>query len=98
MSDDDSFYDIWSDEDRPVDVGEQQALEIARLRGELEKSKSPHIEKFYIVRGSQIFVCHKSQLKMDKYKDEDSGDVLRNIEVKGARMVMYGEDGVRRKD
>lgn len=94
----DEFYDIWEEDDKPSDPSELLALENARLRGQLESQKSPKIEKFYIVRGNQIFVCHKGQLEMKRVKDENSGEVLRDIKVEGARMVGYGPDGIRKVD
>lgn len=98
MQNDSEWYDIWDEEDRPVDNQESQALEIARLRGILEKQKEPNVEKFYIVRGGQIYVCHKSQMSMKRYKDENSEQILRDITAKGVRMVMYNEEGLRKVD
>lgn len=96
--DDSTFYDIWEDDDKPSDPTELLALENARLRGQLESQRSPSIEKFYIVRGQQIFVCHKGQLEMKRRKNETTGEILRDINVKGARMVGYGADGLRKED
>lgn len=94
----DDWYDILDGPDRPSDVSERQALEIARLRGQIEKQKTPKVEKFYLVRGHEVFVCHQSQLEIKRYKDETSGQILRDFKANGVRMVVYGEDGIKKVD
>lgn len=96
VMDDKNWYDLWDNVDKPVDITEMQSLEIARLRSQLE-ANSQKIEKVYIVRGYEIFVCHQGQVNMTKQKAED-GTILRDIDIKGARVVKYGKDGMRRSD
>jgi hypothetical protein len=94
---DNDFYSIWNEEDKPIDQVEKQSLEIARLRAELEvKSKMP--EKVYIVKGYNIFVCHKSQVDVDKRVDKETQSVLRDITIKDARVVVYGPEGLKKLD
>lgn len=89
MSDEDKkFYDIWAEEDRPVD-DQRLALDAARL-----KSKKYNLDnRIYIVRGYDIFVVHSNDVGMEK-----GADGLRTITIRSSRMVKYAEDGSRQTD
>lgn len=95
MNNDSDFYDLWDDEDKPNNT-EQVYLDNARLKAKLEKATSPNVERVYIVRGDQVYICHKGQIKMDKKKE--GNQILRDIKIEGARMVMYDKNGFKKVD
>ena len=86
---DKEFYDMWAEEDLPVD-DQKIALEAARIRGK----KYNLDNRVYIVRGYDLFVCHSNDIKMDRPDAEGK----RNFTVKDARMIKYTQDGRRETD
>jgi hypothetical protein len=96
MDSDYDFYSTFEDIDLPEDNMQKQVLAVAKKQAELEvTSELP--EKIYLVKGYNIFVCHKSQCEI-KRKINQMGEILRDIEIKDARMVTYGKDGLRKID
>jgi hypothetical protein len=96
MDSDYDFYSTFEDIDLPEDNMQKQVLAVAKKQAELEvTSELP--EKIYLVKGYNIFVCHKAQCEI-KRKINQMGEILRDIEIKDARMVTYGKDGLRKID
>jgi len=91
MSEDKDFYDIWEDQDKPLD-DQKVALEAARY-----KSKRYQLDnRVYIVRGYDMFVVHSDDIDMVRRKE---GEItVRDISIKKATMIKYTEDGQRQAD
>lgn len=87
---DEAWYSLWDEIDFPSDE-ELPLLENIRQRGILESKRRPVQEKYYIVCGGRIFVCHSSQFSMTK-KVLSKGEVVRDILLRDARMVVYDNE------
>ena len=96
MSSDYEFYSTFEDIDLPADNMQKQVVAVAKKQAETE-SNAELPEKIYIVKGYNIFVCHKAQIEIKK-KMNQFGEITRDIEIKDARMVTYGKDGLRKTD
>lgn len=88
MKTDKEFYDLWEEEDKPID-DQRLAIEASRL-----KSKRYNLDnRIYIVRGYDVFVVHSDDIDVGKPEDGK-----RTIHIKDARMIKYTEDGRRLVD
>ena len=88
MKTDKEFYDLWEEEDKPID-DQKIALEASRI-----KSKRYNLDnRIYIVRGYDVFVVHSDDIDVGKPTDGK-----RTIIAKDARMIKYTEDGRRITD
>ena len=86
---DKKFYDIWEQEDQPYDSGQGKVLEHS---AELSKAY-PINKKVYIVRGYETFVVNSNDIDVSL----DSNTGLRNITIKGAKMVKYTASGEKKE-
>lgn len=83
---DKNFYDMWDQDDKPV--SKEQAAVVIDAKKLAETFKEDR--KVYIVRGTDMFVVHSSDIKV--VKNEDGS---RRIVVENGSMVKY-ENGVTR--
>jgi hypothetical protein len=94
MNNDYDFYSKFEDIDLPSDNVQKQVLANVKKQAEFE-TNSEVAEKVYIVKGYNIFVCHKGQIEIKKRLNQ-FGEILRDIEIKDARMAIYDKDGLRK--